>query len=339
MDFLSDLNLNGNKLQNAVVQPLSSAPLTTNVGQIYYNTSDQLFYFYDGTNWVAIGAVISVNGKNKVVSLTKSDIGLGNADNTSDSDKPISTATQTALNDKLSLSGGTMTGSISMGTNKITNVANATNDNDAVNKSQLDAAISGIGSVFKIKGSKQNYSALPTSGQEIGDVWYVVEDETVSGSFYPGHVGYVWIKDELNVERWEQLGQTVDTTLFLTKAGLASQTGGATDNTMSQAAITTALSGKEDTLTFDNAPTVNSSNPVTSDGINTAITGLIKTATGTIGANSTSVTVSYTGTILATNAVMGGEEVIVDKAITASNVTFSTATAPSTGITCTVIYK
>jgi hypothetical protein len=38
-------------------------------------------------------------------STTKSDVGLGNADNTSDADKPISTATQTALNAKISADG------------------------------------------------------------------------------------------------------------------------------------------------------------------------------------------------------------------------------------------
>lgn len=46
------------------------------------------------------GAVDSVNGQTGVVNLTKSDIGLSNVDNTSDLSKPISTATQTALNNK-----------------------------------------------------------------------------------------------------------------------------------------------------------------------------------------------------------------------------------------------
>ena len=45
--------------------------------------------------------VTSVNGQNGVVVLSKSDIGLGNVDNTSDADKPISTATQTALDLKV----------------------------------------------------------------------------------------------------------------------------------------------------------------------------------------------------------------------------------------------
>lgn len=44
--------------------------------------------------------------------VTKSQVGLGNVDNTSDISKPISTATQAALNSKLANSGGTMTGAI-----------------------------------------------------------------------------------------------------------------------------------------------------------------------------------------------------------------------------------
>jgi hypothetical protein len=49
-----------------------------------------------------------------VAGVTKSHVGLGSVDNTSDADKPISTATQTALNAKLSLAGGTMTGDLTL---------------------------------------------------------------------------------------------------------------------------------------------------------------------------------------------------------------------------------
>lgn len=42
-------------------------------------------------------AVASVAGKTGVVALVKGDVGLGNVDNTSDANKPISTATQAAL--------------------------------------------------------------------------------------------------------------------------------------------------------------------------------------------------------------------------------------------------
>lgn len=46
---------------------------------------------------MAAGQVTSVNNKTGTVSLGKADIGLGNADNTTDIDKPLSTANQTAL--------------------------------------------------------------------------------------------------------------------------------------------------------------------------------------------------------------------------------------------------
>jgi hypothetical protein len=49
-----------------------------------------------------------------VSGVTKSHVGLGNVDNTSDVDKPISSATQTALDAKLALAGGTMTGKITL---------------------------------------------------------------------------------------------------------------------------------------------------------------------------------------------------------------------------------
>ena len=68
---------------------------------------------YDGTTqtWQRIGGgnVTSVAGKTGAVTLVKADVGLENVDNTSDLDKPISTATQTALDAKV----GKVTGATS----------------------------------------------------------------------------------------------------------------------------------------------------------------------------------------------------------------------------------
>jgi len=47
-------------------------------------------------------AVNTVNGKTGSVELIPDDLGLGNIDNTSDLDKPISTLSQAALDDKAS---------------------------------------------------------------------------------------------------------------------------------------------------------------------------------------------------------------------------------------------
>lgn len=58
----------------------------------------------------AVAPVQSVNGATGTVNLTKSDIGLGNAENTTDANKPVSTATQTALDLKANLANPTFTG-------------------------------------------------------------------------------------------------------------------------------------------------------------------------------------------------------------------------------------
>jgi hypothetical protein len=50
----------------------------------------------------SVAGVTSVNTRTGVVTIDKTDVGLGNCDNTSDASKPISTATQTALNGKVS---------------------------------------------------------------------------------------------------------------------------------------------------------------------------------------------------------------------------------------------
>jgi hypothetical protein len=58
--------------------------------------------------------VTSVAGKTGVVTLAKGDVGLGNVDNTSDANKPISTAQQTALNLKAPKDSPTFTGLVNL---------------------------------------------------------------------------------------------------------------------------------------------------------------------------------------------------------------------------------
>ena len=68
--------------------------------------------------------------------LVKNDVGLGNVDNTSDANKPVSTAGQTALDLKANIASPTFTGSVTVPT--------PTSDSHAATKAYADAIAAGI---------------------------------------------------------------------------------------------------------------------------------------------------------------------------------------------------
>lgn len=67
---------------------------------------NELYAAYNHTHPSSGDAVTSVSGRTGDVILTKDDVGLSNVDDTSDLDKPISTATQTELDTKLDKDSG-----------------------------------------------------------------------------------------------------------------------------------------------------------------------------------------------------------------------------------------
>ncbi|HKX72668.1 MAG TPA: hypothetical protein VJM32_01500 [Candidatus Saccharimonadales bacterium] len=106
----------------------------------------------------ATAPVTSVAGKTGVVTLDKNDVGLANADNTSDANKPISTATQTALNGKVGTARAVNT------SNSITGGGDLTADRtiSLVN----DAAAPGNNQYYGTNASgTKGYFALSASGE------------------------------------------------------------------------------------------------------------------------------------------------------------------------------
>lgn len=73
-----------------------SGPIAFALGDWAVYGSDSVWYMSPNSNLIS-----SVNGYTGIVTLTKTDIGLSNVDNTSDADKPISLLTQDALDTKV----------------------------------------------------------------------------------------------------------------------------------------------------------------------------------------------------------------------------------------------
>lgn len=78
--------------------------------------------------------------------------------------------------------------------------------------SQINAKLS---SALKYKGSVENYSDLPKTGQQIGDTW------NVANAYGNAHAGTNWA---WNGTTWDPLGGTIDLTNYVTMANAAGQT-------------------------------------------------------------------------------------------------------------------
>ena len=111
--------------------------------------------------------VTEVSGRTGAITLTKTDVNLSNVDNTSDADKPISIATQNALDNKVNISLlGAASGVATLGTN------------GKVPLTQIDDTILGQVEYMGIWNASTNTPTLPTIPTEKGH-YYIV---SVAGS-------------------------------------------------------------------------------------------------------------------------------------------------------------
>lgn len=113
----------------------------------------------------ADSAVQSVNGKSgNAVTLVKGDVGLGNVDNTSDANKPVSTATQSALdlkaNSSVTISAGAgLIGGGDLSANRTFNVGAGSGISVTADAVALSA--SSIASLAKADSSVQTVNGVP----------------------------------------------------------------------------------------------------------------------------------------------------------------------------------
>ena len=130
-----------------------------------YNTLDGKI----GDNKTAIDNHIA--DKTNPHEVTKSQVGLGNVDNTSDLNKPISTATQNALNTKVSntrkINGYALSSDITLTSSDVGALPDTTTINDLTTQSQQDALNSGANStnIGQIATNTQAISTEVTNRQ------------------------------------------------------------------------------------------------------------------------------------------------------------------------------
>ena len=138
---------------------------------------------------------------NTPTGITKSDVGLANVDNTTDAGKPVSTATQTALDLKAPLANPTFTGTVSGITKTMVGLGNVDNTTDAgkpvstATQTALDAKVSTAGGSI-ITASADAIKPLilkQFSGNQTGNLFEaqlatttVVAALKPNGSFYTG---------------------------------------------------------------------------------------------------------------------------------------------------------
>ena len=87
----------------------------------------------------------------------------------------------------------------------------------------LNDRINGLGSLYKVKGTKTNISdVLSLTDAKVGDVWNVTNEFMLGGKKYPAGTNVVCVtatsSSDHNDDNWDTLGGTVDLTPYLTKS-------------------------------------------------------------------------------------------------------------------------
>ena len=159
--------------------------------------TDTVWLWDDETNsWLNSteqGIVISVNGRTGEVILTKTDVGLSNVDNTSDKNKPISTAQQTALNAKA--------------------------DRKGITKSEIDGFTLRAG-IYDLNGVSTTILGFTSS------YWSVIVGENSGSSNKPAtqiwtnygtsEVSHVYVRHQISNTSWSEFKEILTDAHFVT---------------------------------------------------------------------------------------------------------------------------
>lgn len=110
----------------------------------------------------------------------------------------------------------------------INNTLTSTSTSEALSAAQgkaLNDRISGLGSVYRVKGTKTDLSnVLALTNAEVGDVWNVTNAFTLGGKPYPANTNVVCItatsSSDHDEGNWDPLGGTVNLSTYVPKSDI-----------------------------------------------------------------------------------------------------------------------
>lgn len=114
----------------------------------------------------------------------------------------------------------------------INNTLTSTSTSEALSAAQgkaLNDRISGLGNVYRVKGTKTNLSdVLALTNARVGDVWNVTNAFTLGGKPYPANTNVVCItatsSSDHDEGNWDPLGGTVDLSTYVLKSNVVDNT-------------------------------------------------------------------------------------------------------------------
>lgn len=162
MELRSNLNLVKNQIINVVLHLLGSAPASPTEGQVYHNTTDHHPYYHNGTTFKDLTDAEKLGGQTSAFHLDRANhTGTQAASTISD----FNTAVRTNRLDQMAAP----TASVSMNSQKVTDLSNGTDPADAVNFAQLEAARQGIRSKAAVEAAATGNVTVSNPGTAVFD--------------------------------------------------------------------------------------------------------------------------------------------------------------------------
>ena len=139
------------------------------------------------------------------------------------------TLTSTSASEALSASMGKKLQDEKLAKSDVVNNLTTTDTSKALSAAQgkaLNDKISGLGSVYRVKGTKTNLSdVLALTDAKVGDVWNVTNAFTLGGKPYPANTNVVCITatstSDHDENNWDPIGGTVDLSPYAKKSDIS----------------------------------------------------------------------------------------------------------------------